>query len=108
MRRHRDEVLGGKCGSRCRQLKKHPPARRLATLLATARHLQTKTIDDTLELLDLFVVTKLFGKTRREADKRKVRHHPKLAKASARLASAVAVLFEATDSLPSEKCVLVE
>ena len=94
--------------ARAAQLKKHPPARRLATLLATARHLQTKTIDDTLELLDLFVVTKLFGKTRREADKRKVRHHPKLAKASARLASAVAVLFEATDSLPSEKCVLVE
>ena len=62
--------------ARAAQLKKHPPARRLATLLATARHLQTKTIDDTLELLDLFVVTKLFGKTRREADKRKVRHHP--------------------------------
>ena len=74
--------------ARAAQLKKHPPARRLATLLATARHLQTKTIDDTLELLDLFMVTKLFGKTRREADKRKVRHHPKLAKASARLASA--------------------
>lgn len=51
------------------QLRKHPASRRLATLLATAQRLETKTIDDTLELLDLLMVTELLGKAQREADK---------------------------------------
>ncbi|MEV4116070.1 hypothetical protein [Nonomuraea sp. NPDC049695] len=61
-------------------LKKHPASRRLATLLATAQRLET--IDDTLELLDLLMVTELLGKAQREADKQKVVKHPRLAKAS--------------------------
>ncbi|MEV1005499.1 Tn3 family transposase [Nonomuraea sp. NPDC050202] len=77
------------------QLKKHPASRRLATLLATAQRLETKTIDDTLELLDLLMVTELLGKAQREADKQKVVKHPRLAKASAWLAQAVEVLLEA-------------
>ncbi|TDE58815.1 DUF4158 domain-containing protein [Nonomuraea mesophila] len=55
----------------------------------TAQRLETKTIDDTLELLDLLMVTELLGKAHREADKHKVVKHPRLAKASAWLAQAV-------------------
>ncbi|MER5322936.1 Tn3 family transposase [Streptosporangium roseum] len=76
-------------------MKKHPASWRLATLLATAQRLETKTIDDTLELLDLLMVTELLGKAQREADKQKVVKHPRLAKASAWLAQAVEVLLEA-------------
>jgi TnpA family transposase len=82
---------------RSAQLKRHPDARRRATLVATARRLEIKTIDDALELLDLLMVTELLGKAHREADKQKVKKHPKLAKASARLAAAVEVLLEATE-----------
>jgi TnpA family transposase len=82
--------------ARAAQLKKHPAPRRLATLLATVQRLETKTIDDALELLDLLMVTELLGKAHREADKQKLWLHPKLAKASARLALAVEVMLEAT------------
>ena len=68
------------------QLKKHPPSRQRATLVATVQRLRSKTIDDALELLDLLMVTELLGPAQREADKQTVRRHPQLAKASARLA----------------------
>jgi hypothetical protein len=89
----------GKYGmaARSAQLKKHLPARRRATLLATVQRLETKTVDDALELLDLLMVTELSGRARREADKQTVRRHPRLAKASARLAAAVEVMLEAVD-----------
>jgi len=77
------------------QLKKHPPSRRRATLVATVQRLRSKTIDDALELLDLLMVTELLGPTQREADKQTVRRHPQLAKASARLAVAVELLLTA-------------
>jgi hypothetical protein len=48
-------------GARPAQLKKHMPSRRPATLLATVQRLETNTVDDALELLDLLMVTKLFG-----------------------------------------------
>ena len=71
-----------------------PTARRLATLLATVRHLEAKSVDDTLELLDLLMATELVDKAQNASNKEKVRKHPKLAKAAARLAVAVEVLFE--------------
>lgn len=74
-------------------LKRHPDGRRLATLLATVRHLEGKSVDDTLELLDLLMATELVNKAQNASDKEKVRKHPKLAKASARLAVAVEALF---------------
>ncbi|MQA17469.1 MAG: hypothetical protein GEV09_26235 [Pseudonocardiaceae bacterium] len=66
----------------------------MATLLATVRLLEAKSVDDTLELLDLMMVTELLNKAQVAANKDKVRKHPKLAKASARLAVAVEALFE--------------
>jgi len=81
-------------------LRRHPDGRRLATLLATVRHLEGKPIDDTLELLDLLMATELLNKAQTAANKEKVRKHPKLARASARLAVAVeapAGLINVTD-----------
>ncbi len=78
------------------QLRRHPPARRLATLAATVSYLEAKSVDDCLELFDLLMVTELLGKAEREATKEKVLQHPRLARASAKLAAAVAVLLDAT------------
>jgi Domain of unknown function (DUF4158)/Tn3 transposase DDE domain len=72
----------------------HPDDRRLATLLATARHLEAKSVDDALELLDLLMSAELLNRAQREADKDKARKHPRLARASARLAVAVEALFD--------------
>jgi hypothetical protein len=76
------------------QIRRHGDGRRLATLLATVRHLEAKSVDDTLELLDLLMATELLNKAQTAADKETVRRHPKLAKASARLAVAVEALFD--------------
>ena len=46
-----------------------PDARRLATLLATVRHLEAKSVDDALELLDLLMSTELLNKAQTGADK---------------------------------------
>ena len=78
------------------QIRRHPSSRRLATLLSTVVHLESKAIDDALELLDLLIATELLGKAERDSDKDKVRAHPRLARASAKLAAAVEVLFEVT------------
>ena len=66
-------------------------------MLATVRHLEAKSVDDTLELLDLFMATELVNKAVTASDKDKVRKHPKLARASARLAVAVNTLFASDD-----------
>lgn len=75
-------------------IRRHPDGRRMATLLATVGLLEAKSVDDTLELLDLLMGTELLNKAQTAANKDKVRKHPKLAKASARLAVAVEALFE--------------
>lgn len=76
-------------------LRRHLPERRTATLLATVRYLEGKAIDDALELLDLLMVTELLNKAHSASNKDKIRKHPYLAKASARLAVAVEALFAA-------------
>jgi hypothetical protein len=81
-----------------RTLRRHPRSRRLATLLATVVALEAKATDDCLELLDLLMVTELLGKAERESVKEKARQHPRLARASAKLATAVEVLLDATSA----------
>ena len=75
-------------------IRRHSDARRLATLVATVRHLQAKSVDDALELLDLLMTTEMLGRARQESDRENARQHPRLARASARLAVAVAALFD--------------
>ena len=50
-------------------IRRHPDDRRLATLLATARFLEAKSVDDALELLDLLMSAELLNKAQREADR---------------------------------------
>ncbi len=77
------------------QMRRHSPDRRLATLFATVVYLETKAIDDALELLDVLVTGELVGKAERHANEDKARRHPQLATASSVLATAVDVLFKA-------------
>jgi hypothetical protein len=79
-----------------RALRRHPRSRRLATLLATVVFLEASAADDCLELLDLLMATELLGKAERESVKEKARQHPRLARASAKLATAVEVLLDVT------------
>ncbi len=81
-----------------RRSRRHPAPRRLATLVATVVHLDASSIDDCLELFDLLMVTELLGKAQRETEKQRAAQHPRLARASAKLAAAVRVLLEASAS----------
>ena len=73
--------------AKTQQMRRHPAVRRLATLMATVRYLEAKSVDDTLELLDLLMTTELLGKAHTAADKEKIRKHPALAKVTSRLGS---------------------
>ena len=74
------------------------PARRAATLLAVAKHLETVAYDDALDLFDA-LAAQLVGRSGREGDKDRLKQLPRLAKASASLALAVEVLFDADENL---------
>lgn len=52
-------------------LRRHPDTRRLATLMATVRHLEAKSVDDTLELLDLLMSTELLARHGRRRTRRR-------------------------------------
>jgi TnpA family transposase len=80
------------------RLRRHPTSRRTATLVATVAHLQATSIDDCLELFDLIMTTELLGKAERETNKQRAREHPRLARASAKLARVVGKLLEASGS----------
>jgi hypothetical protein len=46
-------------------IRRHSGARRLATLVATVRHLEAASIDDALELLDLLMSAELLGRAQK-------------------------------------------
>jgi TnpA family transposase len=87
------------------QLRRHPPARRTATLVATVCHLQAASVDDCLELFDLIMTTELLGKADRQTANKRARQHPRLARASAKLAAAVGkllVVFASAETVRAE------
>ena len=77
-------------------LRRHPDGRRLSTLLATVVYLQTRAVDDALDLLDVLITSKLLARAERESAKQKIRAFPKLGRASITMAAAVNVLLEIT------------
>jgi hypothetical protein len=79
-------------------LRRHPPARRLATLVATVVHLQASSTDDCLELFDLLMEAELLGKAARETVRERAAKHPRLARASVKLAAAVQMLLDAASA----------
>lgn len=54
-------------------LRRHGSSLQLATLLATVIYLESKAVDDCLEMLDLPVTTELLGKAESATDKERVR-----------------------------------
>ena len=80
-------------------LRRHPPSRRLATLLATVVYLSSRAVDDALDLLDLLITTKLLARAERESARERLRTLPRLGLASAKLAAAVQVLIAATEDV---------
>ena len=83
-------------GATSARLRRHGPARRAATLVATVAALEATAIDDVLELLDLFMTTELIGRARQETDKQTIKGHPRLASAAAMLVVVAEVLLEAS------------
>ncbi|MCI2423734.1 DUF4158 domain-containing protein [Saccharopolyspora sp. K220] len=69
-------------------LRRHGDSRRLAMVA----YLQTRAVDDALDLLDVLISSKLLARAERESAKEKLRTVPKLRKASAKLAAALGVL----------------
>lgn len=59
-------------------------------------YLQSRAVDDALDLLDVLITSKLLARAERESAKEKLRTLPKLGKASAKLAAAMGVLLEVT------------
>lgn len=78
-------------------LRRHPAPRRLATVLATVRFLEAKTVDDALELFDVLMTTELLGRAERESSKEKLRRYPRISRDAGRLAAAVEVFLDATE-----------
>ena len=82
-------------------LRRHPRARRLATLLATVVYLEAKATDDALELFDVLMVNDLMARAQRQSRAERVRQFPRVARDAARCAAAVAVLLDAEDGAVS-------
>ena len=77
------------------KLARHPPARRVATLLATVRWLEVTATDDALELFDVFMTNELIGRAAGQVDKDRLRSHRSVVGDAMVLRTAVAVLFDA-------------
>lgn len=78
-------------------LARHDDPRRAATLLATARRLQARAVDDALDLFEVLMSTELLARAERESGKDKLRRYPRISRDAGRLAAAVGVLLEASE-----------
>ena len=78
-------------------LRRHPEPRRLATLVATVKSLEARTVDDALELFDVLMTNDLLARAARQSRKEKLRRYPRLSKDAGKLAAAVGVLLDALD-----------
>ncbi len=78
-------------------LRRHPSARRIATLLATVVYLQAKATDDAVELFDVLMTTELLARAQRQSRDEQARRYPRVSKDAGKLAAAVGVLLEAVE-----------
>ncbi len=79
-------------------LRRAPAQRRIATLVATVRVLETSAVDDAIDVFSVLMGTKLIGPAERASAKERLRSLPQLRRASATLASAARVLLELVES----------
>ncbi|MBN6057712.1 Tn3 family transposase, partial [Nonomuraea sp. RK-328] len=82
--------------------------RKGATLLATVRHLETSSVDDALDVLDLLIATHLLARAERAGKAEQLRTFPKLRKAARTMASAMEVLMAAPEATEERLVSLVE
>ncbi|MCX5141873.1 Tn3 family transposase [Streptomyces sp. NBC_00338] len=88
-------------GSKAPTLRDLEESRKTATLLATVQHLETASVDDALDLLDVLMSSRLLSRAERVGKEEKLRSLPRLRRAAGRVAKAVGVLLEtapATDT----------
>ncbi|MGW0447946.1 Tn3 family transposase [Streptosporangium sandarakinum] len=82
--------------------------RKAATLLATVRHLETSSVDDTLDVLDLLITSNLLARAERAGKAEQLRTFPKLRSAARTMASAMEVLMGAPEATADRLVSLVE
>ncbi|WSF94655.1 DUF4158 domain-containing protein [Nocardia vinacea] len=81
--------------------------RLLALLTATVFTLRAKAIDDVLELFDRLMVTDLMAKAERQSKDEKLKRYPRVSRNAGKLAQAVRVLLEMSESEPGLSLELV-
>ncbi|MEU3991737.1 Tn3 family transposase [Streptomyces platensis] len=81
-------------GSKAPTLRDLEETRKTATLLATVQHLETATVDDALDLLDVLMSSRLLSRAERVGKEEKLKSLPRLRRAAGRVAKAVGVLLE--------------
>ncbi|OJF14078.1 hypothetical protein BG844_11705 [Couchioplanes caeruleus subsp. caeruleus] len=86
------ELAGYGLEAKAPTLRRHPYARKLATLLATVRALEATSVDDALELFDVLMTMELLSRAERQSKKEKLRRYPKVSRHAGKLAAAVGVL----------------
>ncbi|MFF4779219.1 Tn3 family transposase [Microtetraspora fusca] len=84
------------------------PVRQTATLLATVRHLETASIDDALDVLDLLITSNLLAKAERAGKAEQLRTLPKLRSAARHVASAMEILMGAPQATEDRLVTLAE
>lgn len=72
--------------------------RRASTLPATVRHLETSSVEDALDVLDLLITSNLLARTERAGKAEQLHTSPELRKAARTMASAVEVLMSAPEA----------
>ncbi|WP_155342708.1 hypothetical protein [Acrocarpospora pleiomorpha] len=82
--------------------------RKGATLLATVRHLETSSVDDALDVLDLLITSHLLARAERAGKAEQLRTFPKLRKAARTMASAMEVLMTTPEATEERLVSLVE
>jgi hypothetical protein len=76
--------------------------RRVATLLATMRHLEGVSVDDALLLFDLLMATKLLAKANRDEKNAKLKSLPRLRKAALQAESALRAALDTPMTRPGQ------
>ncbi|OKI22866.1 hypothetical protein A6A08_18075 [Nocardiopsis sp. TSRI0078] len=82
--------------------------RREATLLATVRHLETVSVDDALDVLEVLITSKLLNCAVREGNEDKLRALPDLKSAAKKMAAAMDVLINTPQATTTRVVSLAE
>ncbi|WP_281204126.1 hypothetical protein [Streptomyces sp. Isolate_45] len=82
-------------------------SRKTATLLATVQHLETATVEDAPDLLDVLMSSRLLSRTERVGKQEKLKSLPRLRRAAGWIAKVVGVLLETAPAAETGELVSV-